>query len=134
MRATRLVDVDQPNAKTLRTIFPKPWWLCSNAIRGCLPWRSVGENVGLGLELSAWPTGIRDSKVAPANCAVGLDAMGRSRSLFGGLSGGMQHASACARLCDRCARSLLMDEPFSSRLDPLIRTHFAGRVAGLSAS
>ena len=85
-----------------------------------LPWRTVAENVGFGLEL-------RGVAAAERRAARGT----RSSSWSGStqwadkyaheLSGGMQQRVGLARAFATDAPILLMDEPFSA-LDPLIRT------------
>ncbi len=83
-----------------------------------LPWRTVAENVGLGLELAGVPAPERRAKVAAQLELVGLaDWSGRK---VGDLSGGMRQRVGLARAFATEAPILLMDEPFSA-LDPLIR-------------
>ena len=84
-----------------------------------LPWRSVEENVGLGLELRGEPVAERKRIVAEKLQWVGL-ADWAKRSV-GELSGGMQQRVGLARAFATEAPLLLMDEPFSA-LDPLIRS------------
>ncbi len=86
---------------------------------GLLPWRTVRENVGLGLELAGQsPAQMRD-KVDSQLKLVGLHE--RADAKVGELSGGMQQRVGLARAVVSDAPILLMDEPFSA-LDPLIRT------------
>jgi glycine betaine/proline transport system ATP-binding protein len=84
-----------------------------------LPWRTVAENVGFGLELAGVPAKERKERVARQLELVGLaDWAGK----YGHeLSGGMQQRVGLARAFATDAPILLMDEPFSA-LDPLIRT------------
>ncbi len=83
-----------------------------------LPWRTVADNVGLGLELAGVPSPERRAKVAAQLELVGLaDWSGRK---VGELSGGMRQRVGLARAFATEAPILLMDEPFSA-LDPLIR-------------
>ena len=84
-----------------------------------LPWRTVAENVGLGLELSGLAAGKRREKVMTQLELVGLGD--RADSRVGELSGGMQQRVGLARAFATDAPILLMDEPFSA-LDPLIRS------------
>jgi len=85
---------------------------------GLLPWRTVRENVGFGLELrgddSAKRRGIVDEKLE----LVGLSQW--AERYVSELSGGMQQRVGLARAFATDADILLMDEPFSA-LDPLIR-------------
>ena len=85
---------------------------------GLLPWRTVAENVGLGLELGGMPKVKRDAKVAEQLELVGLSDWTDRK--VGELSGGMQQRVGLARAFATDAPILLMDEPFSA-LDPLIR-------------
>ncbi|MCJ8510122.1 choline ABC transporter ATP-binding protein [Rhizobium lemnae] len=86
---------------------------------GLLPWRSVAENVGFGLELAGIAEAERNRRVAEQLELVNL-AKWASRKV-GELSGGMQQRVGLARAFATGAPILLMDEPFSA-LDPLIRT------------
>ncbi|MFN7010544.1 MAG: choline ABC transporter ATP-binding protein [Allorhizobium sp.] len=86
---------------------------------GLLPWRTVAENVGFGLELAGVPEAERRSRVEEQLELVNL-AKWSSRKVQE-LSGGMQQRVGLARAFATGAPILLMDEPFSA-LDPLIRT------------
>jgi glycine betaine/proline transport system ATP-binding protein len=85
---------------------------------GLLPWRTVRENVGLGLEISGIPREEREKTVDQQLGLVGLGDWGNRR--VHELSGGMQQRVGLARAFATQAPVLLMDEPFSA-LDPLIR-------------
>jgi glycine betaine/proline transport system ATP-binding protein len=85
-----------------------------------LPWRTVAENVGLGLELRGMPRAERDKIVAEKLELVGLQKW--AGKFAHELSGGMQQRVGLARAFATDADILLMDEPFSA-LDPLIRAH-----------
>ena len=83
-----------------------------------LPWRTVAENVALGLELRRLPKPEIDRIVAEKLAMVGLTQWAGK---FGHeLSGGMQQRVGLARAFATDGDILLMDEPFSA-LDPLIR-------------
>ncbi len=84
-----------------------------------LPWRTVAQNVALGLELAGVPKSKRLDKVAEHLELVGLADC--SDKLVQELSGGMQQRVGLARALVTDAEILLMDEPFSA-LDPLIRS------------
>jgi glycine betaine/proline transport system ATP-binding protein len=84
-----------------------------------LPWRTVAENVGFGLELAGVPDAERKVRVDKQLKLVGLDQWGGKFAHE--LSGGMQQRVGLARAFATEAPILLMDEPFSA-LDPLIRT------------
>jgi len=95
---------------------------------GLLPWRSVAENVGFGLELSGLPRRERAEKVARQLDLVGLTDWKDRR--VGELSGGMQQRVGLARAFATDAPILLMDEPFSA-LDPLIRSRLQDELLEL---
>jgi glycine betaine/proline transport system ATP-binding protein len=95
---------------------------------GLLPWRTVSENVGLGLELAGLPRQERADRVAAQLGLVGL-AIGATRKV-GELSGGMQQRVGLARAFATEAPILLMDEPFSA-LDPLIRARLQDELLDL---
>jgi glycine betaine/proline transport system ATP-binding protein len=95
---------------------------------GLLPWRSVEENVGLGLELAGMPTPEREKRVKAQLSLVGLSDWADSK--VSRLSGGMQQRVGLARAFATEAPILLMDEPFSA-LDPLIRNHLQDELLEL---
>jgi glycine betaine/proline transport system ATP-binding protein len=85
---------------------------------GLLPWRTVRENVGFGLELRGEAPAQRRRIVDEKLELVGLGQW--SERYVSELSGGMQQRVGLARAFATDADILLMDEPFSA-LDPLIR-------------
>ena len=93
-----------------------------------LPWRTVRENVGFGLELAGLPTRERRRKVDEQLELVGLAQWGDK--YVHELSGGMQQRVGLARAFATDAPILLMDEPFSA-LDPLIRGHLQDELLAL---
>ena len=95
---------------------------------GLLPWRSVRENVGLGLELAGIPTSERKKRVDDQLATVGLTDWAERR--VGDLSGGMQQRVGLARAFATEAPILLMDEPFTA-LDPLIRNRLQDELLEL---
>ncbi len=97
---------------------------------GLLPWRTVAENVGLGLELRGEGPAVRQKIVAEQLQLVGLSQWA-DRSV-GELSGGMQQRVGLARAFATNADILLMDEPFSA-LDPLIRDKLQDELLALQA-
>lgn len=84
-----------------------------------LPWRTVAENVGFGLELAGVPEAERKKRVGEQLELVNLSKWADRKVQE--LSGGMQQRVGLARAFATGAPILLMDEPFSA-LDPLIRT------------
>jgi len=85
---------------------------------GLLPWRTVADNVGLGLEIAGMARATARSVIMEQLELVGL-AQWADRPVTE-LSGGMQQRVGLARAFATGAPVLLMDEPFSA-LDPLIR-------------
>jgi glycine betaine/proline transport system ATP-binding protein len=97
---------------------------------GLLPWRTVWENVGLGLELAGMGRKERRAKVDKQLELVGLSDWAERK--VGELSGGMQQRVGLARAFATDAPILLMDEPFSA-LDPLIRTRLQDELLELQS-
>ena len=95
-----------------------------------LPWRTVAENVGFGLELAGVPAPERRQRVAAQLALVGLTEWADKYAHE--LSGGMQQRVGLARAFATEAPILLMDEPFSA-LDPLIRTKLQDELLELQA-
>ncbi len=93
-----------------------------------LPWRTVRENVGFGLELAGVPVKVRSEKVENQLKLVGLSEWGDK--YVHELSGGMQQRVGLARAFATDAPILLMDEPFSA-LDPLIRDRLQDELLAL---
>jgi len=95
------------------------------------PWRTVHENVALGLELRGVPKAERDAVVSEKLQLVELDQWADKH--VHELSGGMQQRVGLARAFATDADILLMDEPFSA-LDPLIRDHLQDELLDLQKS
>ena len=95
---------------------------------GLLPWRTVEENVGFGLELAGVPERERRDRVQRQLELVCLTEW--SGKLAHELSGGMQQRVGLARAFATEASILLMDEPFSA-LDPLIRNRLQDELLDL---
>jgi NitT/TauT family transport system ATP-binding protein len=83
-----------------------------------LPWRTVQQNVGLGLELEHAARPARREKVARMLELVGLTQV--ARRFPRQLSGGMKMRVSIARALVSRPRILLMDEPFAA-LDEMSR-------------
>ena len=93
-----------------------------------LPWRSVVENVALGLELAGEPKEKRLAKAREVLATVNLQDWAEKK--VSELSGGMQQRVGLARAFATDAEILLMDEPFSA-LDPLIRNRLQDELLQL---
>ena len=122
-----MVDVTGADAATLRRIRQRQVAMVFQQF-GLLPWRTVRENVGLGLELSGVAKAERAERVNRQLALVGLSDWGDRK--VGELSGGMQQRVGLARAFATEAPILLMDEPFSA-LDPLIRTRLQDELLDL---
>jgi len=122
-----LVDVTNADKATLRHLRQTRISMVFQAF-GLLPWRSVRENVGLGLELAGMARAERDAQVDRQLELVGLSDWATRK--VGELSGGMQQRVGLARAFATDAPILLMDEPFSA-LDPLIRTRLQDELLEL---
>lgn len=114
----KVVDVVSCDEATLRRLRQNQVAMVFQQF-GLLPWRTVEENVGLGLELAGVPDAERKARVDRQLKLVNLDPWAKKYGHE--LSGGMQQRVGLARAFATEAPILLMDEPFSA-LDPLIRT------------
>ena len=114
----RMVDVVSCDQETLRQVRQGTVAMVFQQF-GLLPWRTVRENVGFGLELAGVSEAERRVQVDKQLKLVDLDKW--SEKYVHELSGGMQQRVGLARAFATDAPILLMDEPFSA-LDPLIRT------------
>jgi glycine betaine/proline transport system ATP-binding protein len=111
------IDVTRCDERTLRDLRTRAIAMVFQQF-ALLPWRTVRENVGLGLELRGMKPAERGKIVDEKLALVGLSGWGDKYSHE--LSGGMQQRVGLARAFATDADILLMDEPFSA-LDPLIR-------------
>ncbi|MER9584278.1 choline ABC transporter ATP-binding protein [Mesorhizobium sp. M0276] len=125
----KTVDVVTCDEATLRRLRQKQVAMVFQQF-GLLPWRTVEENVGLGLELAGVPELERKERVQRQLKLVNLDQW--SKKYAHELSGGMQQRVGLARAFATEAPILLMDEPFSA-LDPLIRTKLQDELLQLQA-
>lgn len=114
----RMVDIATCDAATLRHMRQNQVAMVFQQF-ALLPWRTVRENAGLGLELAGVPPAELKERVDRQLHLVGLDSW--ANKYVHELSGGMQQRVGLARAFATDAPILLMDEPFSA-LDPLIRT------------
>lgn len=126
----RMVDIASCDATTLRHMRQKQVAMVFQQF-ALLPWRTVRENVGLGLELAGVPHAELKERVDRQLNLVGLDSW--AEKYVHELSGGMQQRVGLARAFATDAPILLMDEPFSA-LDPLIRTKLQDELLQLQKS
>ncbi|MHA6686548.1 choline ABC transporter ATP-binding protein [Mesorhizobium sp. A556] len=125
----KAVDVVNCSTATLRAIRQKQVAMVFQQF-GLLPWRTVEENVGFGLELAGVPEAERKERVHRQLKLVNLEQWAQKYAHE--LSGGMQQRVGLARAFATEAPILLMDEPFSA-LDPLIRTKLQDELLQLQA-
>jgi glycine betaine/proline transport system ATP-binding protein len=114
----RMVDVAAADAATLRRLRRGRVAMVFQQF-ALLPWRTVRDNVGFGLELRGDAATERRRAVDAKLELVGLSQWAERQ--VGELSGGMQQRVG-----------LLMDEPFSA-LDPLIRGKLQDELLALQA-
>jgi NitT/TauT family transport system ATP-binding protein len=95
-----------------------------------LPWRTVRQNVDLGLELEGGNGNRRKEKTAALLQLVGLEQVAGSYPRE--LSGGMKMRVSIARALATNPRLLLMDEPFAA-LDEISRDRLNEEVLRLRA-
>jgi glycine betaine/proline transport system ATP-binding protein len=124
-----VVDIAKCDAATLRRVRRLRIAMVFQQF-GLLPWRSVRDNVGFGLELRGEPTATRKRIIDEQLELVGLSQWAERH--VGELSGGMQQRVGLARAFATNADVLLMDEPFSA-LDPLIRGKLQDELLALQA-
>lgn len=121
------VDMAAVSAKQLRNLRKNRIAMVFQQF-GLLPWSSVRENVGFGLEIKGLPKEeirrIVDEKLELVHLTEW------SEKYVHELSGGMQQRVGLARAFATDADILLMDEPFSA-LDPLIREHLQDELLEL---
>ncbi|WP_265499621.1 choline ABC transporter ATP-binding protein [Paracoccus beibuensis] len=128
-RGDQMVSVTGADTRKLRDIRLRDVAMVFQQF-GLLPWRTVRENVGLGLELAGMSPAERGAKVEKHLDTVGLVEWADRK--VGELSGGMQQRVGLARAFATEAPILLMDEPFSA-LDPLIRARLQDELLELQA-
>jgi glycine betaine/proline transport system ATP-binding protein len=123
----RVVDVATCDAATLREVRRKSVAMVFQQF-ALLPWRTVRDNVGLGLEFQGVSKAQRRRIVDEKLELVGLSEWADRKTQE--LSGGMQQRVGLARAFATDADILLMDEPFSA-LDPLIRSRLQDELIAL---
>jgi NitT/TauT family transport system ATP-binding protein len=95
-----------------------------------LPWRTVKQNIGLGLELQRVPNVRREKKIAALLELVGLKNVAKSYPRE--LSGGMRMRVSIARALATSPRLMLLDEPFAA-LDEMSRDRLNEEILRLRA-
>ena len=120
-----IVDVATCDAQTLRAVRRQSIAMVFQQF-ALLPWRTVRDNVGLGLEFRGMDKAQRRQKVDDYLALVGLTEWAERKTQD--LSGGMQQRVGRAFATE--ADILLMDEPFSA-LDPLIRSRLQDELISL---
>ncbi|TPQ50619.1 choline ABC transporter ATP-binding protein [Prosthecomicrobium hirschii] len=123
----QMINVASCEAETLRRLRQRRVTMVFQQF-ALLPWRTVRENVGFGLELRGMTKPERDAVVDQKLAMVGLSKW--ADKFANELSGGMQQRVGLARAFATDADILLMDEPFSA-LDPLIRTKLQDELLSL---
>jgi NitT/TauT family transport system ATP-binding protein len=93
-----------------------------------LPWRTVLENVGFGLELAGMPRAEREARAQEAIRAVEL--AGFEKHYPGQLSGGMRQRVGLARGLVMAPEILFLDEPFGA-LDAQTRLYLQEQLSAL---
>ncbi|MDF3414507.1 ABC transporter ATP-binding protein [Sulfitobacter sp. M57] len=97
---------------------------------GLYPWRTIGGNIRLPLEIMGVPKAEQADRVKRVLELV--DLAGFERKFPWQLSGGMQQRASIARALSFDADILLMDEPFGA-LDEIVRDHLNEQLLKLWA-
>ncbi len=121
------VDVASCSGETLRRLRQNRISMVFQQF-GLMPWLTVHDNVGFGLDIRGMKKEERDRRVDEKIKLVRLDKF--ADKFAHELSGGMQQRVGLARAFATEANVLLMDEPFSA-LDPLIREHLQDELLEL---
>ena len=95
-----------------------------------LPWRTVTQNIALGLELECVEAARREKEVAGLLDLVGLQHVAQSYPRE--LSGGMKMRVSIARALATSPRLMLLDEPFAA-LDEMTRDRLNEEILRLRA-
>ncbi|MEL6510375.1 MAG: ABC transporter ATP-binding protein [Pseudomonadota bacterium] len=97
---------------------------------GLYPWRTIGGNIRLPLEIMGYSKADQSERVAKTLEMV--DLAGFEKKYPWQLSGGMQQRASIARALAFDAEILLMDEPFGA-LDEIVRDHLNEQLLQLWA-
>ncbi|RVT86732.1 ABC transporter ATP-binding protein [Rhodobacteraceae bacterium CCMM004] len=95
---------------------------------GLYPWRTIGRNVKLPLEIMGYAREEQDRRMKDVLQLVDLE--GFEKKYPWQLSGGMQQRASIARALAFDADILLMDEPFGA-LDEIVRDHLNEQLLSL---
>ena len=95
-----------------------------------LPWRTVKQNIGLGLELEHAPNVRREKEIAALLDLVGLKHVAKAYPRE--LSGGMKMRVSIARALATNPQLMLLDEPFAA-LDEMSRDRLNEEILRLRA-
>ena len=95
---------------------------------GLYPWRTIGGNIRLPLEIMDYDRADQDARVKRVLDMV--DLAGFEKKFPWQLSGGMQQRASIARALAFDADILLMDEPFGA-LDEIVRDHLNEQLLNL---
>ncbi len=95
---------------------------------GLYPWRTIGGNIRLPLEIMGYSKAEKKARVASTLELVEL--AGFEKKFPWQLSGGMQQRASIARALAFDADILLMDEPFGA-LDEIVRDHLNEQLLSL---
>jgi len=121
------IDVASCDAQTLRRLRRNRISMVFQQF-ALMPWLTVRDNVGFGLDIRGVDKATRDKTVDEKLKLVRLEKFADKYAHE--LSGGMQQRVGLARAFATDASILLMDEPFSA-LDPLIREHLQDELLEL---
>ena len=98
-----------------------------------LPWLTLEENVGFGLDFKHQPTVTRQEKAERIRAAIREVGLSGAEDRYPSeLSGGMAQRTALARTLARQPGILLLDEPFSA-LDEITRGDMQGLLQRITA-
>ncbi|MEM9708812.1 MAG: ABC transporter ATP-binding protein [Pseudomonadota bacterium] len=97
---------------------------------GLYPWRTIGGNIRLPLEIMGYPKSDQETRVKKTLELVDLE--GFEKKFPWQLSGGMQQRASIARALAFDAEILLMDEPFGA-LDEIVRDRLNEELLALWA-
>jgi NitT/TauT family transport system ATP-binding protein len=132
-----IADLEQPTGGTITVNGVSPHQARLNRsygyvfqAAGLYPWRTIGGNVRLPLEIMGYSRAEQEERVARTLALV--DLTGFERKFPWQLSGGMQQRASIARALAFDADLLLMDEPFGA-LDEIVRDHLNEQLLALWA-